>query len=150
MGLIAGYLPFKGGASQPWRLFLMTGILGGYTTSRHSRSMPPCSTRRARSGSPERALQRAHAHGYPWVAHGYGITSVCLAVPPGLSRLSIITRQILSLGRTPPKRPGPRRRRRGGGAAPQTQAQADRLVDDRDRRAGRGQRHAGLAARRHR
>ncbi|MET0221582.1 MAG: fluoride efflux transporter CrcB [Tardiphaga sp.] len=32
MGLIAGYLTFKGGATQHWRLFLMTGILGGYTT----------------------------------------------------------------------------------------------------------------------
>ena len=32
MGLIAGFLAFKGEASQPWRLFLMTGILGGYTT----------------------------------------------------------------------------------------------------------------------
>jgi fluoride exporter len=32
MGLIAGYLASKGEASQPWRLFLMTGILGGYTT----------------------------------------------------------------------------------------------------------------------
>ena len=32
MGLIAGYLAFKGEASQPWRLFLKTGILGGYTT----------------------------------------------------------------------------------------------------------------------
>ena len=32
MGLIAGYLAFKGDAAQPWRLFLMTGILGGYTT----------------------------------------------------------------------------------------------------------------------
>jgi len=32
MGLIAGYLSFKGEASQPWRMFLMTGILGGYTT----------------------------------------------------------------------------------------------------------------------
>ncbi len=33
MGLIAGYLAFKGeAASRPWRLFLMTGILGGYTT----------------------------------------------------------------------------------------------------------------------
>jgi fluoride exporter len=32
MGLIAGYLAFKGEASQAWRLFLMTGILGGYTT----------------------------------------------------------------------------------------------------------------------
>ena len=30
--LIAGYLAFKGEASQPWRLFLMTGVLGGYTT----------------------------------------------------------------------------------------------------------------------
>ncbi|MCF2525430.1 fluoride efflux transporter CrcB [Bradyrhizobium sp. G127] len=32
MGLVAGYLAFKGEASQPWRLFIMTGILGGYTT----------------------------------------------------------------------------------------------------------------------
>jgi CrcB protein len=32
MGLIAGYLAFKGEASQHWRLFLVTGILGGYTT----------------------------------------------------------------------------------------------------------------------
>jgi CrcB protein len=32
MGLIAGYLAFRGEASQPWRLFMMTGILGGYTT----------------------------------------------------------------------------------------------------------------------
>ncbi len=32
MGLIAGYLAFKGSAAQPWRLFVMTGVLGGYTT----------------------------------------------------------------------------------------------------------------------
>jgi CrcB protein len=32
MGLIAGYFAFKGDASQHWRLFLITGILGGYTT----------------------------------------------------------------------------------------------------------------------
>ena len=32
MGLIAGYLAFKGDAGQSWRLFVMTGILGGYTT----------------------------------------------------------------------------------------------------------------------
>jgi CrcB protein len=32
MGLVAGYLAFKGDAVQSWRLFLMTGILGGYTT----------------------------------------------------------------------------------------------------------------------
>ena len=30
MGLIAGYLAFRGDAAQSWRLFLMTGILGGY------------------------------------------------------------------------------------------------------------------------
>jgi fluoride exporter len=33
MGLIAGYFAFKGAdVSQHWRLFLTTGILGGYTT----------------------------------------------------------------------------------------------------------------------
>ena len=32
MGLIAGYLAFKGEAAAAWKLFLMTGILGGYTT----------------------------------------------------------------------------------------------------------------------
>jgi len=32
MGLLAGYFAFKGDAAQGWRLFLMTGILGGYTT----------------------------------------------------------------------------------------------------------------------
>jgi CrcB protein len=32
MGLLAGYFAFRGDASQHWRLFLTTGILGGYTT----------------------------------------------------------------------------------------------------------------------
>ena len=32
MGLLAGYFAFRGDASQAWRLFLMTGVLGGYTT----------------------------------------------------------------------------------------------------------------------
>jgi fluoride exporter len=32
MGLLIGYFAFKGGVSQHWRLFLTTGILGGYTT----------------------------------------------------------------------------------------------------------------------
>jgi CrcB protein len=32
MGLLAGYFALKGDASQHWRLFLTTGILGGYTT----------------------------------------------------------------------------------------------------------------------
>ena len=32
MGLLAGYFAFKSDASQALRLFLTTGILGGYTT----------------------------------------------------------------------------------------------------------------------
>ena len=32
MGLLAGCFAFKGDASQNWRLFLATGILGGFTT----------------------------------------------------------------------------------------------------------------------
>jgi CrcB protein len=32
MGFVAGYFAFKGDASQQLRLFLTTGILGGYTT----------------------------------------------------------------------------------------------------------------------
>ena len=32
MGLLAAYFVFKGGVPQHWRLFLTTGILGGYTT----------------------------------------------------------------------------------------------------------------------
>ena len=32
MGLLAGYFAFAGGVPQHWRLFLTTGILGGYTT----------------------------------------------------------------------------------------------------------------------
>ena len=32
MGLVAAWFAFKGDASHHWRLFLTTGILGGYTT----------------------------------------------------------------------------------------------------------------------
>jgi CrcB protein len=32
MGLLAGYFAYRGEASQAWRLFLTTGILGGFTT----------------------------------------------------------------------------------------------------------------------
>lgn len=32
MGLLTGYFAFKGDVSQSWRLFLTTGILGGFTT----------------------------------------------------------------------------------------------------------------------
>jgi CrcB protein len=32
MGLFAAYFAFKGDAPQHWRLFLITGMLGGFTT----------------------------------------------------------------------------------------------------------------------
>ncbi len=32
MGLLAAFFAFKGEASQSWRLFLTTGMLGGFTT----------------------------------------------------------------------------------------------------------------------
>src|SRR5262249_6963987 len=32
MGIFAAYFAFKGDAAQSWRLFLTTGILGGFTT----------------------------------------------------------------------------------------------------------------------
>ena len=32
MGLLVAYLAFKGDASQHWRLFMATGVLGGFTT----------------------------------------------------------------------------------------------------------------------
>src|SRR3954464_12337062 len=32
MGLLIGYFAFRAGLPQHWRLFLTTGILGGYTT----------------------------------------------------------------------------------------------------------------------
>ena len=32
IGMLAAYFAFKGDATQHWRLFMTTGILGGYTT----------------------------------------------------------------------------------------------------------------------
>jgi CrcB protein len=32
LGLLIAYLAFKGDASQHWRLFIATGVLGGFTT----------------------------------------------------------------------------------------------------------------------
>lgn len=32
MGVFAAYFAFKGDATQHWRLFLTTGVLGGFTT----------------------------------------------------------------------------------------------------------------------
>lgn len=32
MGLVAGWFAFRGEASQQWRLFVATGVIGGFTT----------------------------------------------------------------------------------------------------------------------
>lgn len=32
MGVLAGWFAFKGGGPQAWRLFLTTGLMGGFTT----------------------------------------------------------------------------------------------------------------------
>jgi fluoride exporter len=32
MGMLAAWFAFKGSASQHWRLFMTTGVLGGFTT----------------------------------------------------------------------------------------------------------------------
>ena len=32
MGLLAAWFAFRGTSAEPWRLFLATGILGGFTT----------------------------------------------------------------------------------------------------------------------
>jgi hypothetical protein len=44
MGVIVGYFAFQGEASQNWRLFLTTGILGGWRRSalRSPASSPAC------------------------------------------------------------------------------------------------------------
>jgi protein CrcB len=48
MGLLAAFFAFKGDATQNWRLFFTTGILGGFTTF-SAFSTPPCSTSAANS-----------------------------------------------------------------------------------------------------
>jgi fluoride exporter len=64
MGLLAGYFAFRGDASQHWRLFLTTGILGGYTTfSAFSLDVA--------------VLWERHA---VWPAVGYVLVSVLLSV----------------------------------------------------------------------
>jgi CrcB protein len=32
MGMLAGWFAFRGGGPQAWRLFLTTGLMGGFTT----------------------------------------------------------------------------------------------------------------------
>lgn len=48
MGVVAEYFALKGGLSQQLRLFLTTGIIGGFTTFRRSRLKPPSCTNAAR------------------------------------------------------------------------------------------------------
>jgi protein CrcB len=51
MGLLAGWFAHKADPGQTWRLFLTTGILGGFTTFSAFRWTPPYSCSGARSGS---------------------------------------------------------------------------------------------------
>ena len=64
MGLVAGWFAFKGHASQEMRLFLTTGILGGFTTFS--------------AFSLDAALP--YERGQPWLAVTYVLASVILAV----------------------------------------------------------------------
>ena len=113
MGLIAGYLAFKGEAAQPWRLFLMTGILGGYTTFS--------------AFSLDAAL--LYERGEIGLALLYVLGSVVLSIA-ACSRASRWCGIWLELVRNPYQRPGAGcRRRRGIRAAAGTHPQADRLVD---------------------
>jgi CrcB protein len=74
MGLIAGYLAFKGAATQPFRLFLMTGILGGYTTFS--------------AFSLDAAL--LYERGEVWLALAYVLGSVVLAIAGLFAGLALI------------------------------------------------------------
>ena len=140
MGLIAGYLAFKGEASQPWRLFLMTGILGGYTTFSAFSLDTALLYERGEIGLAlfyvlgsvvlsiaglfaglalvrHLSVDRQSRMGIHEARMGLAAASVCIAWPARLSRVSLITRQTHSLVRTPLKRSGACRRRRGGRAA---------------------------------
>ncbi len=64
MGLVAGWFAFKGHASQEARLFLSTGILGGFTTFS--------------AFSLDVAL--LYERGQPWLAVTYVLASVILSI----------------------------------------------------------------------
>src|SRR5262245_19910110 len=64
MGILAGYFAFKGEALQAWRLFLTTGILGGFTTFS--------------AFSLDVAL--LYERGQLWLALAYAIGSVVLSI----------------------------------------------------------------------
>lgn len=64
MGLVAGWFAFKGHASQEVRLFLTTGLLGGFTTFS--------------AFSLDAAL--LYERGQPWLAVTYVLASVVLSL----------------------------------------------------------------------
>lgn len=64
MGLFAGWFAFKGHASQEVRLFLTTGLLGGFTTFS--------------AFSLDAAL--LYERGQPWLAVTYVLASVVLSI----------------------------------------------------------------------
>jgi CrcB protein len=64
MGALVAYFAFRGDASQHWRLFLTTGILGGYTTFS--------------AFSLDAAL--LYERGEPWLAAFYVAASVGLSI----------------------------------------------------------------------
>jgi len=74
MGILAGYFAFKGEALQAWRLFLTTGILGGFTTFS--------------AFSLDVAL--LYERGQLWLALAYAIGSVVLSISALFIGLSII------------------------------------------------------------
>jgi CrcB protein len=74
MGLIVGYFAFAGGASQHWRLFLTTGILGGYTTFS--------------AFSLDSVL--LWERGEPWLAAIYVVLSVVLSIAGLLAGLTLV------------------------------------------------------------
>ena len=87
MGLIAGYLAFKGEASQPWRLFLMTGILGvlaRYSIALRAGRDRACTVLRAGVGGvfDRRPLRRPRA-GSPSDVNRWPSLALSLAIPHG-------------------------------------------------------------------
>jgi len=74
MGILAGYFAFRGETQQAWRLFLATGILGGFTTFS--------------AFSLDVAL--LYERGQLWLALTYAVGSVVLSILALFVGLSIV------------------------------------------------------------
>lgn len=74
MGVLVAYFAFKGGVSQHARLFLTTGILGGYTTFS--------------AFSLDTIL--LYERGEPWLATLYALLSVVLSVGGLVAGLALV------------------------------------------------------------